>query len=233
MIIISNKNMENSVYFPKNIYTNDTELYKLTMVDRGNNKKYEFPNLDDKHLVAYDFYTFFLNFSDLPEGEYEYILESYKTKVVVETLTPIETKTSRYVNSSGVESNSSYQDLAIYKIPDGNDYTFYANGVFGTGYGSNMINYFNSADSWLGGEYNASERFFYNVELHPLEGSVMIKQNIQKTTSDQFWIKSSYITEDKDYEPVILSKGLIRLNELEQNNIYYEKNNTYITYDKQ
>lgn len=233
MIIISNKNIENSVYFPQNIYTNNTDLYKLVLTDRGTNKEYVFDNLDDKHLVQYDYYSFFLNFKDLPEGEYEYKLESYKTKVVVETLTPIETKTSRFINISGIESSSSYQDLAIYEIPVGKDYTFYANGVFGTGYGSNMINYFNSANSWIGGEYNASERFFYNVELHPLDGSVIIKQNIQKTTSDQFWIKSSYTTEDKDYEPVLLSKGIIRLNELEQENIYYNKNNEFITYDKQ
>ena len=72
MIIISNKNMENSVYFPQNIYTSNTDIYTVVLNDRGTNVKYTFSGLDDKHLVQFSFYTFFINFTNVPEGEYEY-----------------------------------------------------------------------------------------------------------------------------------------------------------------
>ena len=82
MIIVSNKNIENSVYFPQNIYTYNNDTYKLVLNDRGTNKQYEFENLDDKHLVQYDFYSFFLNFSNLPEGEYEYTIYDSNNDIV-------------------------------------------------------------------------------------------------------------------------------------------------------
>lgn len=82
MIIISNKNIENSVYFPQNIYTNNNDIYKIIFVDRGTNKQYEFNNLDDKHLVQYDFYSFFINFSSMPEGEYEYTIFDSNNDIV-------------------------------------------------------------------------------------------------------------------------------------------------------
>lgn len=82
MIIISNKNIENSVYFPQNIYTDNTNVYKLVLNDRGTNKQYEFVDLEDRHLVQYDFYSFFLNFSNLPEGEYEYTIFDSNDNVV-------------------------------------------------------------------------------------------------------------------------------------------------------
>lgn len=82
MIIVSDKNIENSVYFPQNIYTDNTDIYKLVLNDRGTNKQYEFENLDDKHLVQYDFYSFLLDFSNLPEGEYEYTIFDSNNDVV-------------------------------------------------------------------------------------------------------------------------------------------------------
>lgn len=82
MIIISDKNIENSVYFPQNLYTDNTDVYKLVLNDRGTNKQYEFDKLDDKHLVQYDFYSFLINFSSVPEGEYEYAIFDSNKKVV-------------------------------------------------------------------------------------------------------------------------------------------------------
>jgi hypothetical protein len=77
MIIIKDKNIENSVYFPQNIYTSNNDIYTLILNDRGTNKKYTFSGLSDRHLVSISFYTFFINFSNIPEGEYEYsILDS-------------------------------------------------------------------------------------------------------------------------------------------------------------
>lgn len=82
MIIISNKNIENSVYFPQNIYTNNNDIFKIVFVDRGTNKEYVFENLDDKHLVQYDYYTFFINFTSMPKGEYEYTIFDSNDKIV-------------------------------------------------------------------------------------------------------------------------------------------------------
>lgn len=82
MIIVSDKNIENSVYFPQNIYTNGTGLYTLRLVERGSNKSYGFESLEDKHLVQFGFYTFFLDFSDVPEGEYEYTITDSNNSVV-------------------------------------------------------------------------------------------------------------------------------------------------------
>lgn len=82
MIIVSDKNIENSVYFPQNIYTDNTDIYKIIFVDRGTNKQYVFDNLDDRHLVQYDYYSFFINFSSMPEGEYEYTIFDSNNDVV-------------------------------------------------------------------------------------------------------------------------------------------------------
>lgn len=72
MIIIKNKNIENSVYIPQNIYTSNNDIYTLMLFDRGTNKEYIFSGLIDRHLINISFYTFFINFSNVPKGEYEY-----------------------------------------------------------------------------------------------------------------------------------------------------------------
>lgn len=71
MIIVSDKNRVNTVYFPKNLYDN-TGPYTVTLCDRGTNKKYYFAGLEDNRLASHMFYTFSINFSELPAGEYEY-----------------------------------------------------------------------------------------------------------------------------------------------------------------
>lgn len=86
MIIISDKNIENSVYFPQNIYTNNNDVYTVVLDDRGTNKKYTFSGLDDKHLVQLSFYTFYINFSNVPEGEYEYTVIDSNDEVVARGL---------------------------------------------------------------------------------------------------------------------------------------------------
>lgn len=74
MIIINDKNIENSVYFPKNLYKNDSSIYTVILNNRGTNKIYKFENLEDEKLVAYDFYVFIIDFSELPVDEYEYTI---------------------------------------------------------------------------------------------------------------------------------------------------------------
>lgn len=92
MIIVSNKNIKSIVYFPQNIYTKNNDIYKLVLFDRGTNKKYEYPNLEDKHLVQYDYYTFEIRFCyppseevknwPLPDGEYEYTIFDSNNDIV-------------------------------------------------------------------------------------------------------------------------------------------------------
>ena len=72
MILISNKNMSNLVYIPENIVRNTLD-YTLTLRNRASNKEYEFA-VQDRRLVASDFHTFAVDFSDVPVGEYEYEL---------------------------------------------------------------------------------------------------------------------------------------------------------------
>lgn len=72
MIIIERKNIENSVYFPRNLYKNEENEYKLVLNNRATNKTYTFENLEDKKLWSIDYYVFFINFKDVPEDEYEY-----------------------------------------------------------------------------------------------------------------------------------------------------------------
>ena len=55
-----------------NLYKNTIGTYKIVLNNRGTNKLYEFTDLEDQLIVPYDYYTFFLNFSELPEDEYEY-----------------------------------------------------------------------------------------------------------------------------------------------------------------
>ena len=81
MIIISDKDKENKVYFPRNIYKDNTNVYTVTFNNRGTNKKYTF-TVEDEHLVQYDFYTFFIDFSDMPEDEYEYSIKDSNNNVV-------------------------------------------------------------------------------------------------------------------------------------------------------
>ena len=74
--------MENSVYFPQNIYTQNTDIYSIILFDRGTNKKYSFNDLEDRHLVPMSFYTFFINFTNVPSGEYEYSILDSNAKIV-------------------------------------------------------------------------------------------------------------------------------------------------------
>lgn len=72
MIIVGNKDIENMVYFPKNIYTGGNGVYGIELRDRGSNITYSFNGVTDNMLVPFGFYTFKLNFRSVPSGEYEY-----------------------------------------------------------------------------------------------------------------------------------------------------------------
>lgn len=78
MIIIEDKNIVKTVYFPRNLYKEDRvnsniDEYKLILFNRGTNKRYEF-NVNNTREATYDFYSFNIDFSELPNGEYEYLI---------------------------------------------------------------------------------------------------------------------------------------------------------------
>lgn len=82
MIIVSDKDTENTIYFPRNLYTETNDIYTVVLNDRASNRKYTFGNLDDKHLGDFDFYTFAIDFQSVPEGEYEYTVYDNNDKIV-------------------------------------------------------------------------------------------------------------------------------------------------------
>lgn len=76
MIIILDKDEEKVILFPKNIYIEERENeseydYRLVLTNRGTNQTYEF-DVNDERIVNYGYYSFKLDFSDVPECEYEY-----------------------------------------------------------------------------------------------------------------------------------------------------------------
>lgn len=72
MIIVNEKDTQKMVYFPKNIYTGGNGVYGIELRDRGSNVTYSFDGVADNMLVPFGFYTFYLDFSSIPSGEYEY-----------------------------------------------------------------------------------------------------------------------------------------------------------------
>lgn len=84
MIIVANKNRENIIWFEQNCYQCTSGDFSILLVDRATNKTYEF-TCEDKHLASYGFYSFAINFKDLPRGEYEYKVTSIESEVIVAT----------------------------------------------------------------------------------------------------------------------------------------------------
>lgn len=75
MIVVSDKTEAKFVFVPRNSYTESDENYVFTLVDRGTNKEYPF-NVLDEHGKSWGFYSFQCNFSDIPNGEYEYSVDT-------------------------------------------------------------------------------------------------------------------------------------------------------------
>lgn len=70
MVIIPDKDKESLVYISQNIYQPAGE-YDIVLRDRATNDDYEF-HCADENVVQNSFYTFRMDFSDVPVGEYEY-----------------------------------------------------------------------------------------------------------------------------------------------------------------
>lgn len=92
MIIIEDKNMENMVYFPKNLYRcKESDSYNLTLNNRATNQIYTFDTLVDQKKLAYDYYSFIITFRNVPNGEYEYKI-GFDDKIVASGIIKVKTK---------------------------------------------------------------------------------------------------------------------------------------------
>lgn len=80
MIIVSNKNEENTIYFPKNLYINAENNYNIILKNRGTNVEYKFEDLSDTLDMPFDYYSFEIDFSKIPDDEYEYLIYDAKNK---------------------------------------------------------------------------------------------------------------------------------------------------------
>ena len=229
MIIISNKDIENSVYFPRNLYTETNDVYTVVLNDRATNNKYTFNNLDDKHLVQFGFYTFFVDFSELPEGEYEYKLYSVKERKK-EFLVPYDKEDEKVYYEGEIKNNGDFF-ISYYNYLNSPQYMYIK--PLDKEYKPFVINYFNNE----GDELPSSKIRYNEIEIDeiiplniPKSTSYYIVNNLNEEIGTDYFKPFVYIGEE---EKELVGTGLIRLNELEADNIYYNNETTYVVYDKQ
>lgn len=229
MIIVSDKNTIKTTYFPRNLYRYENSMYKLVLDDRASNKKYEF-DVEDTLEATYGFYSFAVDFSLLPAGEYEYSIFGNGDKTIPDTDYEI-TYGKFFDTFTGMILPTNYLDIYRYVLEeDYNEYDFYvtakANRVDGVPF---LANYFDEADNLIGKEYILPGTF-ESVPITIPEGTkeIIFSHPVPLTLLDTFKV----VMKTKK-SPTLYSKGLIRLNELKLNNVNYNKNNEFITYDKQ
>lgn len=70
---IIEKTAENIVFFPKNT-PNSTEKHSILLHSELTNEDYKLEDLIDNDTL-YDYYKFNCNFSNIPDGEYKYIID--------------------------------------------------------------------------------------------------------------------------------------------------------------
>lgn len=98
-------------------------------------------------------------------------------------LTPSSKNESHYINSSGVVSTSSYQDIFIYNITD-TTLTYKVTASFGSSYGSYTVNYYDSSNTRIGYEYAQASATLVNAVLTVPSGTASIRCNFRKADTD-------------------------------------------------
>lgn len=82
MVVISDKNSQSSVYFPKNFAPN-SNILTLELKSTVRNDIFSFDVSDESGLT--DFFVFEADFSDIPDGEYKYIVKETDENVINST----------------------------------------------------------------------------------------------------------------------------------------------------
>lgn len=85
MIKVTDKFTKKEYYFPRERYFGITHGHKpmhiLKLYGIGE-EEYEIGMLQDGNLFE-DFYSFRLNFSDIPDGEYKYTIDDYERGLII------------------------------------------------------------------------------------------------------------------------------------------------------
>lgn len=229
MIIISDKSEEKTVYFPKNLYNSTEDLYILKLTDRGTNREYTF-ELADTLEASYGFYSFKVDFSQIPDGEYEYVVNNSTVSEIPESDYDI-TYNHFYDTFTGTIRSTTYLDIYRYSLEENyREYDFFATAnssrVDGIPF---LANYFDENDVLIDKEYRLPGTYD-SVPLTIPEGTkeIIFSHPVPLTLIDRFKVVMKSKSETKQY-----STGIIRINELSVKTKEYNENRTYIAYDKQ
>lgn len=171
-------------------------LFNIDSQDPDNIDKHEFytpgsPSNSDNLLAKDDF----LPKISLFDKDNKEVSEAYPTLIFLNGFvknydhTPVESNTLQtvnasstnarhYVNNSGLIVNSNYQTIYIYDIKPDHRY-FVTTSQYGSGYGSYVVNYWNSTDGIMSAykEYAQSGNSYSAAELHIPAGATKIYCN--------------------------------------------------------
>lgn len=235
MIIVNDKNIENTVNFPKNLYNiqNDSDItlssYNVVLKNRATNKTYEYNILDDLYKFSHDFYSFNLDFSKLPDDEYEY-------KIFKNIYKYIQQKITLDVN------HYYYLDYNIGdEAPESSTYTTQWGCQRIEVQAGSVININTIRRSSVRAYALTDEnRIIYDIAPKYADytsGITLTAQkdgylylNYQKNNIDTFEGVVNIPTIEDD---VYVASGIIKIKGHQTKTIYYDKNREYITYDKQ
>lgn len=231
MIIITDKSAEKTVYFPKNIYKDYPEgyNYKLILVSRGSNQRYEF-DVTDQLIATYAFYSFKADFSECPDGEYEYTVESTEDIVTVPD-SDFNIEYNKVIGSNGVIADNYRYSLYKLELTEADkEYDFYFSTRYrGVTIPAHAANYMDGSDNIISGEYDVTGKYT-EKRLDIPEGTKAIWFNAPAmiTIGDYFTV-----IKKKNKHKKVYSNGIIRINSLEQSLKAYDQNRNYVVYDKQ
>lgn len=99
-----------------------------------------------------------------------------------ETIQPDSINESHYINSSGVVGSTQYQDIYTYTVQP--DTTYYVTASYGSGYGSYVVNYYNSGGTRIGTEYSQTNANLSDAVLTLPSGTTTIKCNFRKADTN-------------------------------------------------
>lgn len=236
MVIVDDKNIENTVFFPKNLLKS-YEIYQLVLNDRGSNKKYFFSELEDTLEGGSFQYTFELDLSDIDNGEYEYELWSMKYEDVITPVGPHLGAKGMYIDTNGESKEGEPNNVIIvFETPYNPEYKYYVTANYLDERNLNpevyVANYFDRSGRFISGEYLQTEVLFENQPLSVPDGcSLTILNGIFFQESFVPFNIDRVTVEPRQVEKA--GKGIIRVNSLNLNYDEYKNNDTYLVYDKQ
>lgn len=99
---------------------------------------------------------------------------------------------SKYIDTSGNITNSSYQDIYVYNVIE--NYKYCITCSYTSGYSSYVANYYDSNDVRIGTEYPQQDQTYNRAELTLPEGTTVIKINFRKDDTEKKKLESLLYT---------------------------------------